>query len=461
MRSYRLSHLFGFMIGIIGLYGLVGVSCHCALVVPPATFQDPALGPGDLAKDTIPTADCLKARPALKDFGGIPIACNQPLKDEIELYHTGHSSCPSSLKIMAVQLQKTEQTGFGIVSRPALPHTLKSGESFKIQLSFHTKLLQLESNKLVVTSDIPEQENVLIDLQGRGVEELPRQDTFQQVFQATDILFVVDVSRSMRQEQEFLAGNFKSFIQWAQRLHSDFQIGVIPIETGTKQRVCLVGVPKILTPNTPNLAAAFEKNATGMVSQSGREQGLETAYRALQEPMRSDPTCNGGFVRDHAILSMIFISDEPDQSDRPYEFYYEFFKNLKGPDRSHMIRASVVVGPTPSGCLNAYGSAKAGPRYLQLAADLQGVQASICEANWAKTLEKIGLISLLERLRYKLTRKPKPNSIRVLVDNKLIPQDTDNGWRYESSSNEIFFRGEHVPHPGNKIDIQYLVDCDE
>lgn len=222
-----------------------------------------------------------------------------------------------------------------------------------------------------------------------------------------------------------------------------------------------MGNPKILTPKTPNLAQAFEKNATGLVSQNGREQGLDTAYRALSEPMRSDPTCNGGFVRDHAILSMIFISDEPDQSDKSYSFYHEFFKNLKGPDRSHLVRVSVVVGPSPGGCRNAYGSAQAGPTYLQLAADLQGVQASICEQNWAKTLEKIGLISLLGRLRFKLSFRPQLPSLRVTVNHKIVPEHAEHGWQYEPSSNEVLFRGEHVPHPGSTIDIHYLVDCPE
>ena len=41
--------------------------------------------------------------------------------------------------------------------------------------------------------------------------------------------------------------------------------------------------------------------------------------------------------RPRQILSMIFLSDEEDQSNKSYEFYLDFFKNVKGKERKSMV----------------------------------------------------------------------------------------------------------------------------
>lgn len=447
-----------------GLFVFLGVGCSCNLVVMPAGFPEPGLGPGDLKKDSFKLSNCLEIKPKLQDFGTQQIRCGGTLSREVEVVHKDLPSCPVAIRVNTVRLTSEASNGFQIVERPALPHTIAPGQSMTVRLSFQAKALQSLQDKLRITTTAPGQEELKIDLIGKGILDLPRKDTYKQVMQPSDILFIVDNSRSMRQEQAFLAKNFASFIQWAQRVHSNYHLGVIAIRTGDETLGCLAGSPKFLTPKTPNLAGAFERVATTLRRSSGKEMGLEAAMLALSEPKRSDPNCNKGFLRKNAVLSLIFISDEPDQSPEEYDFYLKFFKNIKnadGEERSHMVRASAVVGASPRGCSSSFGRAYPGPKYIQLSKDLQGVAASICDEDWSKPLEKIGLWSILSRINFPLKHKPIRNSIRVRVDGKTIPQREQDGWQYDATKNQVLFRGGAVPTPGMVIEIRYLEDCPE
>lgn len=453
-------HRFGSSLAwFAGLILLVtmGSGCSCNLIVAPSTYSDPARGPEGLDKATTNVSDCLEVKPTLQDFGAIPVGCGEGLQNEVEVRHKGSPTCPRPIRVNKIVLESSGTSGFLVEERPALPHTLEPGKSMKVKLSFNTTQLLSSKDKLLVQTNAPDQENLNIELVGKGVRELPKRDTFKQVIQPSDILFVLDNSRSMRQEQTFLAKNFSSFMQWAQRYHSDVQIGITPIRTGDTTLGCLKGSPAIMTPQTPNLAEVFGRIATTLDSARGPEMGLEAAFLALSEPKRSG--CNKGFLRDKAVLSLVFISDEPDQSPQEYDFYVNFFKSLKGEERTHMVRASAVVGPSPGGCRSSYGRATPGPNYIRLAKELQGISASICQADWSKPLEQIGLWSILSRFKYPLSRNPINNSLRVTVNGKLVAEDEKNGWQYKSNTNEVEFHGASIPVPGDTIVVDYLVDC--
>ena len=70
-------------------------------------------------------------------------------------------------------------------------------------------------------------ETVTIPIRGEGVSTASQTDVFQQPDNPmADILFVVDNSGSMEDNQTNLANNFTSFIQAATDWNADYQIGV-------------------------------------------------------------------------------------------------------------------------------------------------------------------------------------------------------------------------------------------
>ncbi len=161
-----------------------------------------------------------------------------------------------------------------------------------------------------------------------------------------DILFVIDNSGSMGEEQVSLAQNFPAFINVLNTVEGglpDVHIGVVSSNVGTGG-VNIGGCStatrpegddgNLLTNSCAGLTAAYledirltdgtrQRNYSGNLadvftcmaqlgtSGCGFEAHLESAYRALQ------PGKNPGFLRPDAYLAIIFVADEDDCSAVP------------------------------------------------------------------------------------------------------------------------------------------------
>ena len=150
-------------------------------------------------------------------------------------------------------------------------------------------------------------------------------DTFtQKAAGQVDILWVVDNSWSMGEEQTNLANNFASFMTYIDQSLIDYQIGVISTDMeDLAHSGRLQGSPKIITRATPNPQAAFAANVQVGTDGGGNEMGLLAAHDALTEPLAS--TDNAGFHRPEASMAIIFVSDEDDKSYGGIDFYIRFF----------------------------------------------------------------------------------------------------------------------------------------
>src|SRR5262249_32833488 len=157
----------------------------------------------------------------------------------------------------------------------------------------------------------------IVGLLGRGDIDATQVDNFEQLGKPkVDVLWVVDNSGSMFEEQTALTANFSSFIQFADAQQIDYQIGVTSTDvdptgaqghliTCTAPNVCMNNGPnQIVTPQTqPSPEQVFSLNANLGTFGSGFEQGLEGAYLALSNPLIN--TANAGLLRQDAVLSII------------------------------------------------------------------------------------------------------------------------------------------------------------
>ncbi|MCB9638829.1 MAG: VWA domain-containing protein [Myxococcales bacterium] len=142
-----------------------------------------------------------------------------------------------------------------------------------------------------------------------------------------DILFVIDNSGSMAEEQTKLRNNFKSFIQRLLRADiRDFQIGVITTDVdelfnpdGRGQLVqAESNAPKIISSQLTEtqVIEQFSKTANVGTLGSNFEQPLKAVELALSPSSAGGfaDTQNKGFLRDGALLAIIFVTDEDDCS---------------------------------------------------------------------------------------------------------------------------------------------------
>jgi hypothetical protein len=275
-----------------------------------------------------------------------------------------------------------------------------------------------------------------------------------------DILWVVDNSASMAQEQTNLANNFTSFISYIDTSLIDYHIGVIATDMdAAAYQGKLVGTTKVINRQTPNAEQVFSTNVRVGTTGGGFEMGLLAAHDALSEPLLSG--ANAGFLRDGASLAVIFVSDEDDHSYGGVTYYKRFFTTLKEVGNERRVIMAAIVGESPDGCSGANGAAVAGDRYLELVQGLGGSSASICAADFSVTLSQLGLTVAGLGRKFILSQTPDPSSVVVRVraqgeqDWTEITESPTTGWRLDLGENAIYFDGSYVPPPEADIEVEY------
>lgn len=135
----------------------------------------------------------------------------------------------------------------------------------------------------------------------------------------TDILFVVDDSGSMSEEQATLQAGLGAFIQAlaSSPVANDFQIGVTTSSVadfdGTARTPAgTLVAPGVMNASDPDLVTTFQAAVAVGIAGSGREQPFEAARLAISKSAAGGP--NEGFLRPGARLAVIFLSDEDDCS---------------------------------------------------------------------------------------------------------------------------------------------------
>ncbi len=398
---------------------------------------------------------CLEVTPELLSLGDNTLTCGSGL-EEVQLKHNGEPGCPAEIVVSSVSFTRTTSSEFQLVNLPNIPLTLRPFETAKVNVQYVPENQGLDEGTLQVYTVRSAAIPINVRLLGRGVAAPSQTDTFRtEESKRVDILFVIDNSCSMWQEQKALTDNFGSFMQWAIKLKADYQIGVITTDVDGKEAGCLRGSDPIITPQTKDPIATFWNNVIVGTGGSSNEKGLDAAFKALSKENLEG--CNKGFFRKDASLSLIFISDEGDQSEEPVHIYTKFFRSLK--EKPFTVQASAVVGPEREGCSSPFGDAQQAPRYHQIVEELRGIVASICDSDWAETLSQLGYTNFGYAPEFNLSKKPVASTIVVRVNNLIVPRNNETGWYYKEYSNSVRFTGPATPPIPATITIQYQLHC--
>jgi len=309
-------------------------------------------------------------------------------------------------------------------------------------------------------------------LSGCSEHELHR-NTHEDVFiqeqdDAVDILFVVDDSISMRQEQELLALGFFRFVERLQEEEMDFHLGVVSTDMDDKNPDAgrLLGIPAVLTEADDDFTQRFMDRVQVGTEGSDKEQGLEAGVVAVEHPE------NEGFLRDEATLAVIFVSDENDCSNdgtllddsdgsRCYDYrealvssqdYIRRYQGLKGLD-GRVVASGIIGPPASEGCEDSWP----GQRYETVIGKLDGVEGNICEADYEQILTDMGDRIAGPIRVFQLTYAAVEDTIELRVDNTLIEPDPTSGWVYDEVFWMIRFEGEYVPAPSSRLTINYTI----
>lgn len=291
-----------------------------------------------------------------------------------------------------------------------------------------------------------------------------------------DILWVIDNSVSMINEQKAVAAGADDFITHIEDTEMDFHLGVINTDTDftNPNSGVLLGTPNVLTKDTPNYADAFRSYVQQGNTGSDQEKGLQAALMALSSPLAE--TINNGFLRDGAMLSIIVLSDENDCSDNGAlggestgeECYTRASELVPVTDLVRSLAAlkpndpfvlSGIVGPE---IVDDCDATVPGRRYYTAIELLGGVQADICSTDYSSIMSALGEIASGILTIFQLDYAAVEDSIEVTVtpegeDPITVLPDEVNGWTYHADYAQIEFHGTSIPPRGAYIEVHYTV----
>jgi len=380
------------------------------------------------------------------DFGDLELGCTNELT--MELRNEGRA--PVTISSLDLDQASDEVSMSAVV----LPLVIEPGAFATVELTYVPADVTPDSSVLRVVSDDPSAPDGGDQASQFGVGHLgdSNVDEFSQGgLGLTDILFVVDNSCSMYDEQTTFAANFPAFVPILEESGTDYKLAATTTDSGDNGS--FVGATPIITPSTPDPAGTFGANVTLGTSGSGYEQAMLGGWLALNPGNGANP----GFLREIAGLRIIFVSDAVDfstDSGMPFQTaagYVQAFQGLKD-DPSKVILSDISGGLT--GCSGPGGSAQGSTNLNTATTMTGGISASICDANWVASLSALAWLSTTVNDTFLLSEPAIENTIEVHMNGSFVP----SGWFYDPALNAIVFDGSYIPDEGDDLLVSYAID---
>lgn len=246
-----------------------------------------------------------------------------------------------------------------------------------------------------------------------------------------DILFVVDNSDSMAEEQRNMADRIDNFISKIEDLN--WHIAVTSTDPREEAPIgnCDIGLEqfceheklehgdggfvkfgnnqRILTPDVLQaqklLGNAIQLGTGG----SSSEEGIRATYRVIEKSQSSTNPSHQQFFRANAALAVILISDE-DESDNEFKNKpHNLFQLVKDNWPQKSFKFHSMINLKQFNCIN--NDLGFGKEYEKMSHLTEGIIGSVCQDNYSEDLSSIG-----SEVRKQVS----------FVDLKCLPQDKNN-----------------------------------
>lgn len=294
-----------------------------------------------------------------------------------------------------------------------------------------------------------------------------------------DILFVVDNSTSMNQDQENIGTQFSSFISHLSE--ANYRVGFINTDSTSigpdfEAQEGFYGKLVSVGPAGEKYIAPYHSNKEEMFLKAITEQSPSsceyTFSECNEEPMWSSLLAlhkkdseNAGFFREGAELVIVILSDEDEQSIggptalQPGDFLLEVKRIMKLNERQLTV-ITVAIPPTDQACLDEQRNESISGRggnpggLIFQAAELSGgFGVSLCQADFGTEFKKVSEF-LKGRLLYKTIELEQPpadrSKIEVIVE-LLSGEKVPYAWVLNEKTLTLI----PAPPSGSKIEVKY------
>jgi hypothetical protein len=275
-------------------------------------------------------------------------------------------------------------------------------------------------------------------------------ETFNQSANATkklDIVWIIDNSGSMADEQDALGTNFSAFIDEFITKDVDFKMAITTTDVSSsykKGRMVNGSDLKLTSAMAKQNENRFKDDFMNLVrvgtNGSGNEKGLEASEGFMQKYASS-------FLRQDAYLAVVILSDEEDQSPNLVSDYTNYLKSFKS--EAGLVKFYTIADINKTSAKSS-GITVGAERYKLASNQTAGVIANIRD-DFYQSLTSMGdsILNLLDS--FALGFEPVSGSLKVYVNGVL-----SSDYTYDASSRSIKFDPNHLPTVGSVIKVYYL-----
>ncbi|MCC7385978.1 MAG: VWA domain-containing protein [Deltaproteobacteria bacterium] len=292
-----------------------------------------------------------------------------------------------------------------------------------------------------------------------------------------DILFVVDDSGSMEDDQQAVSAAANAMGQVLQTAQVDFRLGV----TRTRATEDPGAARGQLEGNGMTSDVEAFKRTIVVGAQGGWEPGLQVGLDAIDRLLPPTPetaAARPDKLRDGAGVVVIHLSDERDQAvecaacggcaSEPMP-RTQFCSGPGGQPvidqfiagyRARNAVTFAIVGDLPGGCSQPGGvdNFEPGQGYVEVANGTGGQFGSLC-GDMTQNLRDVARVATGVASAYRLSQPAASASLKVAIgpagQGRVIPRSRVNGFDYDAVQNTVVFYGDSRPKNGEEVVIGY------
>jgi hypothetical protein len=290
-----------------------------------------------------------------------------------------------------------------------------------------------------------------------------------------DLLLVLDFSSSTEGDRVILADGIHVLLELLDQLDLDYQLGVttsdVDDEAGRLVHPATPDGPnpfsgpfsqRLITRDDPGGPVArvhlFSRARIATGGGAADEAGLYATHLALTPALLGGD--NAGLVRPDAALSVLYLTDEPEQSvlsiGAPSErvsYYADMLRALKGFD-GNRVSAAAIGGA----CLGPPGGESTITRLAELSAALGGASTAQCGTSGDGWVAPVAQALAQLRQTFFLRTDAVPSSITVSVGGRPVAPGV-SGWTYDGPARRVTLSPLVLPAPGEEVVLGYATAC--
>lgn len=267
-----------------------------------------------------------------------------------------------------------------------------------------------------------------------------------------DVLWVIDNSGSMSEEQNAVIQNARVFMdEFTKKTKMAWRMGLL--STDVADSPYLGFPPAAWFDNTTVDPVSTFQYAVSRLGTNGSPD------EEFFDPVRNAVVRAPNFVRAGAPLAVIIVTDEDEQSSMTPAAFAGFLDGLKGGNRD-LLKVYGILGTTEQGC---QGFNYTGSVYKSFFDMMPSKILSLCK-DFGQTLSELGndITKLVTFPKIFLKSRPRPGTLKVTfkgVELKGGPKDQGGIWEYLIDLNAVVFHTlDFALDQTQFVKVEYLED---